>query len=174
MLPRKIPLTPESTPEITQAQASTRSTGTPTRPLISRSLASARIDRPSRLRLRNRIIPMVTAKPSAKAIARVAVTRTPISSKLTVSDGQPQAARPFAPNEFAEAENDQRKAERRHRPHDRIAVGETRRNQAPIEQRQRRRSRDGGNPADPLRTAGIRNLPREAARSTRRARLAPD
>ena len=35
---------------------------------------------------------------------------------------QPQAARPFAPNEFAEAENDQRKAKRRHRSHDRIAV----------------------------------------------------
>jgi hypothetical protein len=83
---------------------------------------------------------------------------------------QPQAARPLAPNEFAEAEDDQRKAERRHRAHDGIAMGETRRNEAPIEQRQRRRSRHSGNPADPLRAAGIRDLPCEQrAQRTERA-----
>ena len=88
MFARNIPLTPANTPEIAHAQASTRRTGTPTRPLISRSLASARIDRPSRVRLRKTTMPNVTATPRPKAMARVAVTRTPISSNTMVSVGK--------------------------------------------------------------------------------------
>jgi hypothetical protein len=51
---------------------------------------------------------------------------------------QAQAPRPLAPNEFAEAQNNQRKAQRRHRAHDRIAMGEAGRDQTSVEQRQRR------------------------------------
>ena len=103
----------------------------------------------------------MTAKPSPKAIARVAVTRTPSKLEAQIVGWQAERTRPFTPDEFAKAENDQRKTERRHRPHDRIAGGEPRRDQAPVEQRQRRRNGNRGDPSQPLRAAGIRNLPRQ-------------
>ena len=55
-------------------------------------------------------------------------------------------------------------------------LAKPRRDEAPVEQRKRRRSRDGGDPPEPMRTAGIRNLPRDhrAQRAQRALRQIED
>ena len=68
---RRMPLTPAMAPDIAHAQASIRSTGTPSSPLISRLLAKARIARPSLLRLKKTTMPPVMASDSPIAINRV-------------------------------------------------------------------------------------------------------
>jgi hypothetical protein len=55
-----------------------------------------------------------------------------------------QRAGPFTPDEFAKAENDQHKAQRRRGSHDGIAGRKARRDEPVVKQRQRGRSGDGG------------------------------
>ena len=143
-------------------------------PLISRSLASARIDRPSRLRLRKTTMPSVTSDAQAK---RDRARCGDAHADHLKSDGvgrQTQAARPLAPNEFAEAENDECKTERRDRAHDRIAVRETRRDDASVEQRQRGRRRRRRRSSRPMRGRRNRRSAKPEARRARQARPARD
>ena len=81
MFASRMPLTPAIAPDITHAQASTRRIGTPSSPLISRSLANARMASPSLLRLKKTMTPPVIA------------SDRPIAINAGVGDANPKHAK---------------------------------------------------------------------------------
>ena len=85
--------------------------------------------------MKKTITPPVMASDKPIAINAGIGDANPKHAKAERVGRQAQGARPLAPYQFHEAENDQGEAERSHRADDRIAIGEPRSNEPAIGER---------------------------------------